>query len=463
VPLTPEASPEGTSGIYDTWSDGTTHLVSVDASGQAPAAGAVVEYLGTSADGSAVAFSVAQEGTTTLYVHRSGEPSSAAVTSGAFSYAGLSADGRFLTYVKGGNIFSFDWSSQTSTPVGSGGQSTPVNVSADGSHVYFVSTQVLGSDPGPTGGKQNFYVWEAGSGTTSYIARLTTQDVKGRESGGGLILGLGQWTEWVGPSQNLAYDPSRTTPDGRSIVFESHAKLTGYDSAGHAEVYRYSKESQPSLLCLSCNPTLKVATADAHLQIPALETLLAVTAGRTPIHNIADDGHEVFFQSTEPLVPGDLDGQQDVYEWESDGTGGCQLPAGCISLISSGHSIEPEYLYAATPSGSDVFFASADVLAAPDVDTTVSIYDARVNGGFAQENSAACLGGACKGPPSTEPAFPAPATLGGGKYAKTPPKHCRKGFKKVRRKGKARCIRRAHRRHRHHRHQANHRGNGGRQ
>jgi hypothetical protein len=446
-PLVDGASPQGTLGIYDTRSDGTTHLVSVKPSGSAPAAGAVVEYLGTSADGTTVAFAVSEGGVTTLYVHRADSPT-AVVSTGSFEFAGLAANGTLLTYVKGGDIFSFDVASETSTPVGSGGESVPVNVSADGTHVYFVSRKVLVPDPGPGAGKQNFYVWDANSGAIAYIGRLTAEDVEGTASTGGLIFGLGQWTQRIGPSQNVVYDPSRTIPDGRAIVFESHANLAGYNPSGHSEVYRYARDEQPQLLCLSCNPTLSAASGDAHLQIPALVDPLAVIAGRTPAHNVSDDGGKAFFQSSEPLVATDVDGKQDVYEWEAQGVGGCQRLDGCVSLISSAHSSEPEYLYAATPSGNDVFVASADLLAYPDQDTTYSIYDARVNGGFSGQGTPPCDGDSCRAVSTPTPFFQSPATQGESGRDNVQRRPCRRGFKKLRRHGRVRCVRR----HRHERH-----------
>jgi hypothetical protein len=33
------------------------------------------------------------------------------------------------------------------------------------------------------------------------------------------------------------------------------------------------------------------------------------------------DGGRVFFDSYDPLVPKDVNGKQDVYEWEADGVG----------------------------------------------------------------------------------------------------------------------------------------------
>jgi hypothetical protein len=69
------------------------------------------------------------------------------------------------------------------------------------------------------------------------------------------------------------------------------------------------------------------------------------------------------------------------------------------------------WLIGATPSGSDVFFTTADPLVPGDTDTQVDIYDARVDGGFpAPTTPRSCEGEGCQGPPATPPVFGAPGS-----------------------------------------------------
>ncbi len=129
--------------------------------------------------------------------------------------------------------------------------------------------------------------------------------------------------------------------------------------------------------------------------------------------NLTADGGTVFFQSDERLALADGDGLTDVYEWKAPGAGGCARQGGCIALISSGHSSFPDYLYAVSPSGRDVFIDTADSLATQDTDGGVpSIYDARVNGGFAPPPApnGECLGEACQ-PAAVAPNDVTPASL----------------------------------------------------
>jgi hypothetical protein len=171
------------------------------------------------------------------------------------------------------------------------------------------------------------------------------------------------------------------------------------------------------------------------------------------VQNLRADGKRVIFQSTEALVSRDNDGVQDVYEWEEQGQGSCTRTGGCVYLISSGHSATDNYLYAISATGNDVFFTTTDVLAAGD-DNTVSIYDARVNGGFPETPEEPCEGEGCKpgiapAPPLVEPGVPA---LGADdNVPNSPAKHCPKGKHKATRHGKQVCVKNKHHHKKHHR------------
>jgi hypothetical protein len=441
VPLAVGASPAGTSTIYGRDPDGALEVISLKPSGEAPGSGAEVLYQGSSAGGSSVAFTVTEEGTSALYLRHGAVTS--LVTTGTTVFAGLSEDGRRLTYLKNGDIFSFDVDTLTAEPVGSGGNSTVVNVSSDGSHVYFVSTAKLPGTSGATPGAQNLYVWDAETGELAFIATVDPLDVEGEVAiNGSRVFGLGQWTEGLtGGGGGPADDPSRTTPDGRAFVFESHASLVGYDTEGHSEVYRYAPYETAALRCLSCNPTLAAPQTDAHLQMLEKAERGALTSGHVPAHNVTPDGKAVFFQTGDALVPVDVDGRIDVYEWKSSGYGGCAEDAGCLVLISSGHTAAVNALYNVSKSGSDVFFGTSDRLLPADTDPTLSIYDARVGGGIPTQVSEECAGEACKPQPLT-PSPPASlgstGTTGSGNLTV---KKCKKGQRKVHRKGKVRCVR----------------------
>ncbi len=399
----------GAGAIYDRAPGGTTHCVSLLPGDITPAGPSTLE--GISADGSTVAFKFGA-----LLYARIDDAETVEVAAGGATFGGISANGDRVFYLQGDDIFACDLATggcagegaHAPMPVGSGNESTLVNVSADGSHVYFVSRAALtGEEENEQGitakaGEENLYVWNGSA--VGFIAIIDSVDV----SGEGGSPGLGNWVSGVldstpTPTSGPANDPSRTTPNGSVFVFESRAELTGYASGGHGEVYRYAAAGAGKRLrCVSCNPTGVPAASDAQLEsLPSSSPqidLFPPTNALSHIANVSVDGRKVFFQSADRLVSGDGDGRVDIYEWEAQGEGGCEREAGCLSLISSGSSKEDDYLYAMTPDGSDVFFLSSDTLIAQDPDNTPSIYDARVDGGFQSQSGPApeCLGEACQ-------------------------------------------------------------------
>jgi hypothetical protein len=448
APPTPVSRPSPDFGtVYDRGPGGTVRVLSLLPGDITPASAGEIAYQGTSADGSAVAFKVGS----TLYERRSGE--TLIVEEGNPTFTGISGDGGRVFFLKGGNIFAFDAGEGTTIPVGSGGESTVVNISADGSHVYFVSTKRLGGQG--KSGKDNLYVWN--DGTIAFIGTLEHIDVTGKDEGvsGFLVGGLGLWTQYgptnMGTNGGPANDPSRTTANGRFLVFQSRAELTGYDSEGHPEIYRYDS-NDGSLLCVSCNPTLAPVVSGGKLQsLSASGNQFAPGNSLAPTANLTEDGQVVFFETEDALVAGDVDQTQDVYEWEAEGTDGCTRASGCFSLISSGHSAEANYLYAAGRDGNDVFFRTGDQLLRADQDATPSIYDARVGGGFAETQAPACQGEACRGAVSSPPDLPDIASTGMSDLGAR--KHCPKGERRVFSRGKSRCVKAHHKgRHRHKHH-----------
>jgi hypothetical protein len=454
VQLEPEAPESGTQAIYDRTADEVTHVVSLLPGDETPKAGENANYVGASLDGLGIAFELGG----TLYLRYNNEETFA--IGGGVTFAGVAEGGNRIFYLEGGNLLRFDATNGEVKAFNASGTVIPVNVSADGSAAYFVSTSVLTSEANPNGvkakaGQQNLYL--SREGTISFVGIVTERDVEGEDINTDVIEGLGLWTNAVGPSPygapgRLGEDPSRTTPDGSVLLFESRANLTGYASEGHNQVYRYSATGE--LACLSCSPVGAPPTGSA-----SLESIAQAFGDPEPfsafayVANLRSDGRRAFFQSTESLLPTDTDGLQDVYEWEAGGVGSCTSAAGCLYLISPGHSSKPDYLYAASDSGDDVFFVSSDVLLGVDSSETPSIYDARVNGGFAESAVSPCQGEGCRPNAVPAPALAPPALPALGSHDNSGHR-CPKGKRKVRRHDKVRCVKKHHHR-RHHRHKAN--------
>jgi hypothetical protein len=102
----------------------------------------------------------------------------------------------------------------------------------------------------------------------------------------------------------------------------------------------------------------------------------------------------VFFTSAAPLTPVAVSGEPSLFEYRE----------GNVYLISDGRdvsatgSVSSVRLYGIDPSGSDVFFTTADQLVPQAADTQQALYDAREEGGFpAPSLTPGCLGETCRG------------------------------------------------------------------
>jgi hypothetical protein len=279
----------------------------------------------------------------------------------------------------------------------------------------------------------------------------------------------------AGPSQTLSdwallqRQAARVSPSGRYLAFMSRRSLTGYDNRDaisgepDEEVYWYDAETN-RLVCASCDPTgaRPVGQNDtAEFPRPAMDPpgpwvgrwVAAVIPGWTEDGAEFSTGHQprylddsgrLFFTSSDALVPRDVNGREDVYEYDPVGVGSCQPPSygqgasvvfnktlgGCIGLISAGTGNTDSVFFDASASGNDVFFTTEDGLVSQDKDGTADMYDARVCTQTAPCPSSLAVSPACtttdscRVAPSSQPGvFGAPASatfVGAGNVIPTP-------------------------------------------
>ncbi len=298
-----------------------------------------------------------------------------------------------------------------------GGVENVVAVSADGSTVYYEASGRL-TETAPEGKGPYLYRYDTLTHTTSYVAPsagyVSLHEPQDTWYGSRVLRG--------GPEvAGLLEDaPFYTTGDGGFLIFASSQNITGYESAGKQELYRYDAEDQ-SVTCVSCNPN------GSRPSFPATFTRSAVDDSNpagTPPRPISEDGQYVFFDTREALVSQATNGKVDVYEWESDGSGSCTEAVGCVSLISSGESSTDDYFLDSSPDGSNVFFGTHSKLVPGDNDEQGDLYDARIDGGFPPSSGTGpCEGDACDNPPGA-PIDQTPASLtfnGPGNIPSTPP------------------------------------------
>jgi hypothetical protein len=245
-----------------------------------------------------------------------------------------------------------------------------IGASSDGSYVYFMASGQLTSDA-PQGG--GIYLWHGGA--TTFIAT------------GGPSEG-----DQLGPNQT-----ARVTPDGRHLAFMTGSDPLGTGSSAQ-QLYLYSADDS-TLSCVSCAPNGATPVGDVF--VPPASEIGGFNAFQSTPRYLIDDGSEVFFDSPNPLVPADTNGQMDAYEWHN----------GQLSLISSGQDSDASFFQDATADGRDVFFGTRQQLVAQDDDEDRDLYDAREGGGFPRPlTPPSCSGTGCQGAPPTPPVFATPAS-----------------------------------------------------
>ncbi len=367
-----------------------------------------------------------------------------------------------------------------SVPTGTGASANVtmlIGASEDGSYVYFAAGGVLA--PGAVEGECPFFSSQARPGCNIYVSH----------EGAVRLVAVVPSADGYDWSPSLAQTSpglfARVAPDGRWLAFESDGELTGYDPRDalsgrpDAEVYVYGADAG-ELACASCDPTgarpigrlrEKEEGLDNHWAAARVSWWTAVPKGygSRAVHQpryLSDSGR-VVFDSMGPLVPQDVNGVEDVYEWEPAGVGGCSSTSatfsarsgGCADLVSSGASPEPSEFIDASESGGDVFFRTLARLVPQDYDVAFDIYDAHECTSAAPCSAAspqppACdTEASCKAPPLPQPALygsPASATFSGtgNQPSQSAPavsgkaKAKRKSKGKAKRKGKSKGGRR---------------------
>jgi hypothetical protein len=292
-------------------------------------------------------------------------------------------------------------------------------ISEDGSHVYFVATGVLtqaanGQGKQPEPGADNLYLFDTSTQRTTFVATLSGEDE-------------GIW------QRNDNRRPVVATPDGRFLVFVSHADPLHEATAG-SQVYKYDANSGD----------LRRVSLGQHSSTEAFapKIVSAVFHGDHVVEaqsklTMSDDGAYVFFESPDGLTPQAPDDQLAGCLHGAPEPGACSEDAyihnvyeyhdGRVYLIAS---IRPfseigNVLLGTSHSGNDVFITTAAPLVAQDTDTQRDIYDARIGGGFpVPAQQVGCLGEVCQGPSSGSPqlTMPESVTLLGGNLLQSAPK-----------------------------------------
>jgi hypothetical protein len=407
--LLPSAA-AGRNNLYE-WHAGSVSLVGVLPDGSTPAGGSFAGPEGNrattgfytehtiSSGGSRVFFTAGE--TKQLYVREDGMRT---VPVGVGQFMAATPDGSKVFYLAGsagGDLMEFDVEGESTTDLTPGMSVQGVlGVSDDGSFVYFAANE------------GNLYVWHDGS------VRFIISNGKEVEGGINKL----NWSPFANHGGATPDRTSRVTPDGRLLLF----------TAADGQLDRYYV-GDGALSCVSC-----AMDGVPPATLPTLQSIGSVVSSREPgifLRNLSNDGSRVFFESSVALLPRDMNGVQDVYEWEQQGVGSCQgssesfsaFSGGCLYLISSGTSPQASFFADASASGNDVFFFTDQPLVGQDQDGLVDVYDARVGGGLVAQNppapAAACEGEGCRPVAGGAPVFgvPVSATFTGAGNQTLPP------------------------------------------
>jgi hypothetical protein len=312
-----------------------------------------------------------------------------------------------------------------------------VRVASEGSRVYFVAGGVLTRKPNALGqraiaGGANLYVVQSEDGSIAFVATLAPEDQA--------LWGQG----CVESTARVACDsarPAQLTPDGRDLLFSTHARLDPHDRngcrgtlSGGVEVcsalalYLYDAQSGSLLWISHAAPGfvaaneghsarilapngLKGSFADYQDVARALSGCPAPT-GSEVIEGCpgigAHDGEYVIFSSREALARNGANRAANLYLWHcaSPCAANSEGTYGTVSLISPPGSQSGSDGGVISASGSDIFFTTEVALVPQDTDTLIDLYDARIDGGIpASAPPAECSGEACQGPLGAQALF----------------------------------------------------------
>jgi hypothetical protein len=407
VPGTPQDTHEASNEIFER-TGGHTYLVGVLPNGSVPTCGAEVSQGVGSTTGTEPLYSygaVAPDGANVVFSSPGRHPFGAkepcneeglflrdvvaektvqlpGSTFAGRAGTGLGEEEKIFTFGAGG-LEEYHVRTGEATEVGKG-VAALLAYTPDGSHVYY-----LGS------AKEEIFAFEEGKLTVE-IPETNKGGYTGGARGGGQILG--------GPTEyGQTHNMPVTTPDGSHLLFIDIAKLTAYENDGHLEAYVYdAKKNQ--VTCISCNPANASPQGEAQL-ISGFAMDNGEWQYQTPSPPfISNDGSRAVFETTEALVPQDVNGTDDVYEWEWGGTNGCEAPSatkvaspayspvidGCIYMLSSGLGkevpnengiVDGTHLVGASENLQDVYMQTSESLL-PGLDNASKLYDVRVDGGF---------------------------------------------------------------------------------
>jgi len=240
-----------------------------------------------------------------------------------------------------------------------------------------------------------------------------------------LLGGLGGGNDqhlWLNGSTREAGESQTAGADGGFLLFSSYGQLVAGDTDTAKDVYRYDAQTgaldrvsigEAGHDANGNNNAFDARIAFGHLGGGVREQY------EMDDREISEDGSRVVFTSSEPLSADAVNGLQNAYEWyEAPGSS-----VGVVSLVSGGSAEEPVKEVTISPSGRDVFFTTSQNLVPQDSDGQNDVYDARLGGGFPSSSTSRqpCSGDACQGPLTNPAALLVPGSVSQAAGGNLPP------------------------------------------
>ncbi len=243
-----------------------------------------------------------------------------------------------------------------------------VGLAADGSHVYFIARGRLVPGRGKSLAQNlvddTFSLYEESAGSVHFVATVggSTSEVQ--------RLTLGRQARYT----------SRTSKDGRYLLFETGEKVTEYDGGGAPEAYLYdaaASRGSEAVVCLSCRQDGKpsVNAAEGSRVYP----LASSTRSQQRSLVVREGRPLVFFLSPDGLAPGGEVGEWALYEWSH---GQVFHIATERPNTSSPPNQGTLYFGGASADGTDLYFSDPAALNWENPEGRNAAWDARIAGGF---------------------------------------------------------------------------------
>jgi hypothetical protein len=236
---------------------------------------------------------------------------------------------------------------------------------------------------------------------------------------------------------------------GRFLVFSTYAQLTPDDTDAGKDVYRYDTVTGALERVSGGEEGYDANGNGVKSDGSAFDATLASSdplfspalyVQRELVHRaVTEDGSRIVFTSAEPLSPVAGNGIVNAYEWDEGG----------VSLVSGGSATRDVQDVVISSSGRDVFFTTTQGLVPQDTDGQEDLYDARLEGGFPSPpgEREACAGDACQGPLTNPAPLLVPGSVAQPAGENLPPPRQaahKKKPKRAKKTGRARRAGRAH-------------------